>query len=60
MYGYESSATLTTDRLHYKLQARPLVSESSQDEEQSNFPAKERKKKNLFMGPKGVPDTMTY
>jgi hypothetical protein len=25
MYGYESSATLTTDRLHYKLQTRPLV-----------------------------------
>jgi hypothetical protein len=24
MYGYESSATLTTDRLHYKLQTRPL------------------------------------
>jgi hypothetical protein len=28
MYGYESSATLTTDRLHYKLQTRPLVRES--------------------------------
>jgi hypothetical protein len=27
MYGYESSATLTTDRLHYKLQTRPLVRE---------------------------------
>jgi hypothetical protein len=25
MYGYESSMTLTTDRLHYKLQTRPLV-----------------------------------
>jgi hypothetical protein len=25
MYGYESSATLTTDRLQYKSQARPLV-----------------------------------
>jgi hypothetical protein len=25
MYGYVSSATLTTDRLHYKLQTRPLV-----------------------------------
>jgi hypothetical protein len=25
MYGYESSATLITDRLHYKLQTRPLV-----------------------------------
>jgi hypothetical protein len=27
MYDYESSATLTTDRLHYKLQTRPLVRE---------------------------------
>jgi hypothetical protein len=29
MYGYESSATLTTDRLHYKLQTRPLVREGA-------------------------------
>jgi hypothetical protein len=28
MYGYESSAILTADRLHYKLQTRPLVRES--------------------------------
>jgi hypothetical protein len=27
MYGYESSATLTTDRLYYKIQTRPLVRE---------------------------------
>jgi hypothetical protein len=27
MYGYESSATLATDRLHYKLQTLPLVRE---------------------------------
>jgi hypothetical protein len=27
MYSYESSATLTTDRLQYKLQTRPLVRE---------------------------------
>jgi hypothetical protein len=40
----QSSATLTTDRLHYKLQ-------------QSSCRAKERKKKNLAIGPKGVPDT---
>jgi hypothetical protein len=55
IYGYESSATQATDRLHYKLQTHPL-----QDEEQSNFPAKESKRKNLVMGPKGVPDTKTY
>jgi hypothetical protein len=29
MYGHESSATLTTDRLHYKLQIRPLVGEGA-------------------------------
>jgi hypothetical protein len=29
MYGYESSATLTTDRLHYRLQIRPLVREGA-------------------------------
>jgi hypothetical protein len=28
MYGYEPSATLTTDRFYYKLQTRPLVRES--------------------------------
>jgi hypothetical protein len=29
MYGYESSTTLTTDTLQYKLQTRPLVSEGA-------------------------------
>jgi hypothetical protein len=29
MYCYESSATLTTDRLHYKLQTRTLVREGA-------------------------------
>jgi hypothetical protein len=43
MFGYESYVTLTTDRLHYKLQV--LSSEKVlQGEKQSNFPAKERKK----------------
>jgi hypothetical protein len=41
MYGYESSAILTTDRLQYKLQTRPLIREGA---EQSNFPSKERQK----------------
>jgi hypothetical protein len=27
LYGYKSSATLTTDRLHYKLQTCPMVRE---------------------------------
>jgi hypothetical protein len=51
MHGNESSATLTTDRLHYKLQTR--------NEEQSICPTKENKKKNLVMCPEGVPDTKT-
>jgi hypothetical protein len=29
MYGYESSATLTTDSLRYKLQTHPLVREGA-------------------------------
>jgi hypothetical protein len=29
IYGYESSAILTTGRLHYKLQTRPLVREGA-------------------------------
>jgi hypothetical protein len=52
MYGYESSGTLTTDNY------RPVLSSerSPQDEEQSNFPAKDRKKKKLVMGLKRVSD----
>jgi hypothetical protein len=36
-----------------------LSSERVPDEEQSNCPTKERKRKNLVMGPKWVPDTKT-
>jgi hypothetical protein len=54
---YESSATPTTDRLHYTLQTHPLVREGALDENKSNCPAKDRKKKNLVMGSDGVPDT---
>jgi hypothetical protein len=46
---------------NYKLQTRPVVRERApQGENQSNFLAKERKKENLGMGSKGVPDTKTY
>jgi hypothetical protein len=55
MNGYESSATVTTDRLPYKLQTRPLVREGAP----RNCPAKERKKKNVAMSLKGVSDTKT-
>jgi hypothetical protein len=56
MYAYESSTTLTCTANY-----RPALSSerAPQDEEQSNFPAKERKQQNLVMDPKGVPDTKT-
>jgi hypothetical protein len=57
MYGYEPTVTLTIDRLRYKLQTHPK--RAPQDEEQSNCLAKERKKKNVVMGPKGVSNTNT-
>jgi hypothetical protein len=44
MYGYESSATLTTDKLHYKLQTRPLVSEGAPRRRAKQFSG-ERKEK---------------
>jgi hypothetical protein len=55
MYGYEFSATLTTDRLRYKLKTRPLVREGTLRQR-----AKEMEKKILVMGLKGVPDTKMY
>jgi hypothetical protein len=57
MYGYESPATVTADRLRYKLQTILSSERTPQDEEQRNCQAKERKKENLAMGPKGVPNT---
>jgi hypothetical protein len=60
MYGYESSATLATDRLHYKLQTRPLVREGAPRRRAKQFSGKMKwKKENLVMGPKGVPVTKT-
>jgi hypothetical protein len=55
MYGYESSATLTTERLHYKLQTRPVLREGSPRQRAKQLPGK-KKKKNLVVGPKVVPD----
>jgi hypothetical protein len=49
-YGYESSATLTTDRLHYKLQTRPLVREGA-----AIFRQKKGKRKIWSWAPKGCP-----
>jgi hypothetical protein len=49
MDGYESSATQTTDRLHYKLQTRPLVREGS------IFRQKKGKSEIWLWAPKGCP-----
>jgi hypothetical protein len=45
MYSYESSAILTTDRLHYKLQTRPLVREGAPRRRAKNCPGEEMKKR---------------
>jgi hypothetical protein len=51
MYGFESSATLTTDRLHYKLQTRPLVREGAQKRRAKQFSGKRKKKVKSGHGP---------
>jgi hypothetical protein len=56
MYGYESSATMTTDRLHYKLQTRPLVREAAPRRREKHLSGKkeeEWKKKIRSWAPKG-------
>jgi hypothetical protein len=56
MYGYESSATLTTDRLHYKLQIRPLVRESAPRQRVKQFSGKTKGKSKIWSwAPKGCP-----
>jgi hypothetical protein len=60
MYGYESSATLTTDRFHYKLQTRPLIREGAPRRRAKQFSGKRKEKVILDMAPKGVPDTKIY
>jgi hypothetical protein len=54
MYGYESSVTLTTDRLQYNLQTRPLVREGAPRRRVKQLSGKKRKKKTLIMGSKDV------
>jgi hypothetical protein len=44
MYGYEFSAALTIDRLHYKLQARPLVRECASRRRAKQFAGKRKEK----------------
>jgi hypothetical protein len=51
MYGYESSATLTTDILQYKLQTRPLVREGSPKRRTKQLSGKRKEKEKSGHGP---------
>jgi hypothetical protein len=51
MYGYESTAILTTDRLHYKLQTRPLVREGAPRRRAKQFSGKRKQKVESGHGP---------
>jgi hypothetical protein len=51
MYDYESSATLTTDRLQYKLQTRPLVREGAPKRRAKQFSDKRKEKVKSGHGP---------
>jgi hypothetical protein len=44
MYSYESSTTLATDRLQYKLQTRPLVREGAPIRRTKQFSGKRKEK----------------
>jgi hypothetical protein len=60
MCGYESSVTLTTNKLHYRLQTRTLCQRGRpRIKSKAIIQQKERKKKNLITGPKGIPETKT-
>jgi hypothetical protein len=48
MCGYESSATLTTDRLHYKLQTRPLVRKSASRRRAKQFSSKKKARRKIW------------
>jgi hypothetical protein len=50
-YAYESSATLTTDRLHYKLLTRPLVKEGAPRLRAKQFSGKRKEKVKSGHGP---------
>jgi hypothetical protein len=51
MYGYESSATLTTARSHYKLQTRPLVRKGAPRRRTKQFSGKIKEKVKSFGAP---------
>jgi hypothetical protein len=58
-YGYGSRATRTSEYLHCKLYTRHLVREGAPLQYSSNCQTKEKKKKNIVMGPKGGPNIKT-
>jgi hypothetical protein len=51
MYGYESSTILTTDRLRYKSQTRPLVKEGAAKRRAKEISGKRKKKVKSGHGP---------
>jgi hypothetical protein len=51
MHGYESSVTLTTDRLHYKLQTRFLVKEGTPRRRANQLSGKRKDKEKSGHGP---------
>jgi hypothetical protein len=51
MYGYESPATLNIDRLHYKLQTRPLVRKGAPSRRSNQFSDKRKEKVKSGHGP---------
>jgi hypothetical protein len=50
MYGYESSVTLTTDRLHYKLQISLLIREGAPRRTAKKFSGKRKEKQKFGHG----------
>jgi hypothetical protein len=56
MYGYKSSATLTTDRSQYKLQTRPLVREGAQRRRAKQLSGKRKEKVKSGHALNAVPD----
>jgi hypothetical protein len=55
MYGYESSATLSTDRSHYNLQTSLLVREVARRRRAKQLSGKRKKIEKSGRGPQGVP-----
>jgi hypothetical protein len=51
MYGYESSVTLITDRLHYKLQTHPLLREGTPRRRAKQLSGKRKEKEKSDHGP---------